>query len=460
MTNNDQTTPLLFNAFVMNTNSHIQHGQWRRPDAGQTEFNDVDTWINLAKLLEAAKFDGMFFADVTGLYGDADAPYDVYVNEGLQIPSNDPTVLLSALAVNTTHIGLALTSNVMQSHPFHFARQISTLDHITRGRVAWNIVTGMQDNGARNFGLEKLVDHDERYEWAEEYVDVTYKLWEGSWDDDALLKDRSGAYSDVSKVHKIHHESKRYSVEGPHLPSPSPQRTPVLYQAGSSVAGRTFAARNAEATFIIAPSPEIARQQIDETRALAVEYGRRPEDIKFFQGLSFIIGDTQEEAEAKADEYFKYVSVEGYAAHSAIVDPDGRVYPPETPLKDVQTNSARGFVEWISRYITDREPVVADLVLQRTRGSAVIGTPESIADELEIWQAAGVDGINVINWVIPGSFEEFAEKVLPVLRARGLAKTEYAEGTLREKLFGQARLNDRHPAARYRGAFSEVPAGV
>ncbi|WP_166979794.1 LLM class flavin-dependent oxidoreductase [Paramicrobacterium fandaimingii] len=460
MTDTDPTTPLLFNAFVMNTNSHIQHGQWRRPDAGQTEFNDVDTWINLAKLLEEAKFDGMFFADVTGLYGDADAPYDVYVNEGLQIPSNDPTVLLSALAVNTKHIGLALTSNVVQSHPFHFARQISTLDHITRGRVAWNIVTGMQDNGARNFGLEKLVDHDERYEWAEEYVDVTYKLWEGSWDDDALLKDRSGAYSDVSKVHKIHHQSKRYSVEGPHLPSPSPQRTPVLYQAGSSVAGRTFAARNAEATFIVAPSAEIARQQIDETRALAVEHGRKPEDIKFFQGLSFIIGDTQEEAEAKAEEYFKYVSVEGYAAHSAIVDPDGRVYPPETPLKDVQTNSARGFVEWISRYITDREPVVADLVLQRTRGSAVIGTPESIADELEIWQAAGVDGINVINWVIPGSFEEFADKVLPVLRERGLAKTEYSEGTLREKLFGQAHLNDRHPAARYRGAFSEVPAGV
>ncbi|TQO23185.1 FMN-dependent oxidoreductase (nitrilotriacetate monooxygenase family) [Paramicrobacterium agarici] len=463
MTDDAQTTPtrpLLFNAFVMNTNSHIQHGQWRRPDAGQTEFNDVDTWINLAKLLEAAKFDGMFFADVTGLYGDADAPYDVYVNEGLQIPSNDPTVLLSALAVNTTHLGLALTSNVMQSHPFHFARQISTLDHITRGRVAWNIVTGMQDNGARNFGLERLVDHDERYEWAEEYVDVVYKLWEGSWDDDALLKDRSGAYSDVSKVHKIHHTSKRYSVEGPHLPSPSPQRTPVLYQAGSSVAGRRFAARNAEATFIVAPSPEIARQQIDETRALAVEFGREPGDITFFQGLSFIIGDTQEEAEAKADEYFKYVSVEGYAAHSAIVDPEGRVYPPETPLKDVQTNSARGFVEWVSRYITDREPVVGDLVRLRARESTIIGTPETIADELEIWQAAGVDGINVINWVIPGSFEEFADKVLPVLRERGLAKTEYADGTLREKLFGQARLNDRHPAARYRGAFSELPASV
>lgn len=454
------TTPLLFNAFVMNTNSHIHHGQWRRPDAGQTEFNDVDTWINLAKLLEAAKFDGMFFADVTGLYGDADAPYDVYVNEGLQIPSNDPAVLLGALAVNTKHIGLALTSNVMQSHPFHFARQISTLDHITRGRVAWNIVTGMQDNGARNFGLNQLVDHDERYEWAEEYVDVAYKLWEGSWDDDALLKDRDGAYSDVSKVHKIHHTSKRYSVEGPHLPSPSPQRTPVLYQAGSSLAGRRFAARNAEATFIVAPSPEIAKQQIAETRALAVEFGRNPDDIKFFQGLSFIIGETEEEAQAKADEYMKYVSVDGYSAHSAIVDPDGRVYPPETPLKDVQTNSARGFVEWVSRYITDREPVVADLAMLRARTGAIIGTPESIADQLEVWQDAGIDGVNVINWVIPGSFAEFADKVLPVLRERGLAKSEYAEGTLREKLFGQAQLNERHPAARYRGAFREAGALV
>jgi alkanesulfonate monooxygenase SsuD/methylene tetrahydromethanopterin reductase-like flavin-dependent oxidoreductase (luciferase family) len=206
--------PLHFNAFVMNTVSHIHHGQWRRPDAGQTEFTDVNTWIDLAKLLEEAKFDGMFFADVSGLYGDADADYDVYVREGLQIPSNDPTVLLSALAVSTEHIGLATTSNVFQSHPFHFARQISTLDHISNGRIAWNIVTGTQDNGARNFGLPQLTDHAERYEWAEEYVDVTYKLWEGSWDEGAVLKDRSGDHADPTKIHKIHHRGKRYSVEG------------------------------------------------------------------------------------------------------------------------------------------------------------------------------------------------------------------------------------------------------
>jgi long-chain alkane monooxygenase len=455
------TVPLRFNAFVMNTASHIHHGQWRRADAGQVEFEDVRTWIDLAKLLEAARFDAMFFADVSGLYGDADADYDVYVREGLQIPSNDPIVLLGALATHTQHIGLALTSNIVQAHPFQFARQVSTLDHISGGRAAWNIVTGTQDNAARNYGLPGLEDHAERYRWAEEYVDVTYKLWEGSWDDGALLKDREGGrFSDPDRIHKIHHVGERYRVEGPHLPSPSPQRTPVLYQAGSSPAGRGFAARHAEATFIIAPTPEIAKQQIDETRALAVAAGRNADDIRFFQGLSFIIGATEEEAAEKAAEAERWVSVDGYSAHAAIVDPDGRVYPPETPLRDVETNTAKGFIDWATKAITDREPVVADLAIQRSRATRVVGTPESIADQLEAWQAAGVDGINVINWVIPGSFQEFADLVLPVLRERGLAQEEYAPGTLREKLFGRARLDERHPAAAYRGAFSREAAAA
>ncbi|WP_336713904.1 LLM class flavin-dependent oxidoreductase [Arthrobacter sp. USHLN218] len=450
--------PLHFNAFVMNTASHIHHGQWRRPDAGQTEFNDIDTWVDLAQKLEAAKFDAMFFADVSGLYGDADADFDVYAHEGLQIPSNDPTVLLGALAVKTEHIGLALTSNVVQNHPFNFARQVSTLDHISRGRIAWNIVTGMQDNGARNFGLSRLTDHAERYEWAAEYVDVAYKLWEGSWDEGALLKDKErGVFSDPSKIHKIYHQGPRYRVEGPHLPSPSPQRTPLLYQAGSSASGRAFAARNAEAVFIMAPSPEIAALQIADTRRQAVEAGRRPEDIKFFQGLSFVIGGTEEEARAKEKYYDGFVSIDGYLAHSAIVDKTGRVYPAGTPLSEVDTNTRKG-TEWVSRHIIDREPVVGDLAWLQARNSRIVGTPEQIADRLEQWQAAGVDGINVINWVIPGSFEEFADQVLPVLRARGLAQREYAGGPLRQKLFGAPLLNERHPAARYRGAFTDGSA--
>ena len=450
-----ENRPLRFNAFVMNTNSHIQHGHWRRPEAGQVDFEDVNFWIDLAKTLEAAKFDAMFFADVSGHYGDADADYEVYVRHGLQIPSNDPTVLLGALAVFTEHLGLALTSNVAQNHPFNFARQVSTLDHISRGRIAWNIVTGTQDNGARNYGLPQLTDHAERYRWAEEYVDVVYKLWEGSWDEGAVLKDKEhGVYADVTKVHKIFHEGERYQVEGPHLPSPSPQRTPLLFQAGSSESGRRFAARNAEAVFIIAPNPEVAKWQIDETRALAVENGREPDDIKFFQGLTFVIGDTEDEAKQKAEEYSRWSSDEGFLAHAAIVDKTGRTYPPETELKDVDTNTMKGFTELLRRTITDREPTVADVAGRMTRNNLIVGTAEQIADELEKWQAAGVDGINVVNAVLPGSFEEFADKVLPVLRERGLAQTEYAPGTLREKLFGAPRLNSRHPAARYRGAFA------
>ncbi len=450
-------TALRFNAFVMNTGSHIQHGQWRHPDARQADFNDVEVWIDLVKTLERGKFDAVFFADVVGLYGPADSPYVLNAREGLQIPSNDPSVLLSALAVNTEHLGLAFTSGVLQEHPFNFARQVSTLDHISKGRIAWNIVTGTMENAARNFGYDALTEHDERYEWAREYVDVTYKLWEGSWDDGALVRDReSGIYADASKIHKIYHEGKRYKVEGPHLPSPSPQRTPVLYQAGSSAAGKAFAAANAEAVFIAAPSPEVAAEGIAETRALAVAAGRNPDDIKFFQGLTFVIGRTEEEARAKEAELDEFASLDGYLTHMNFgTKPDGTPYPPETRLVDIKTNASQGILQWLSRAITDREPTVADLGAILSRRGRVVGTPEQIADQLEVWRAAGVDGINITNWRIPSSYEEFIDEVVPVLQRRGLAQTEYTPGTLRQKLFGTDLLNERHPAARYRGAFGE-----
>lgn len=447
---------LFFNAFVMNTSSHIHHGQWRRPDARQVHFDDVELWVDLAHTLEDAKFDAMFFADVSGLYGDSDADFSDYVREGLQIPSNDPLILLGALAGRTTDIGLAATANVFQQHPTNFARQVATLDHISNGRAAWNIVTGTQDNGYRNFGYPALEDHDERYRWADEYVDVTYKLWEGSWDEGAVRKDKeAGLYSDPEKVHKIFHQGERYRVEGPFLSAPSPQRTPLLFQAGSSGPGRDFAARHAEAVFLTAPSPEAARVQIEETRALAVKHGRRPGDITFHQGMTFVVGETAAEGREKFAAYRRFVRPEGYALHSAITDLDGRVYPADTPLAEVQTNGSRGRLDDL---ITALGPqaTVADWVDLRMKGT-VVGTPAQIADELEAWQAAGVDGINVINWVIPGSFEEFAELVMPELRERGLAQSEYTPGPLRRKLFGRDRLPDSHPAAAYRGAFADGP---
>ncbi|GAA4282492.1 LLM class flavin-dependent oxidoreductase [Brevibacterium daeguense] len=454
---------LLFNAFVMNTASHIQHGQWRRPDAQQVDFDDVDVWIDLAKTLEAGLFDAIFFADVVGLYGPAGGSYEVNAREGLQIPSNDPSVLLSALAVHTEHLGLAFTSSVMQAHPFEFARRVSTLDHISKGRIAWNIVTSTQENAARNFGFDRLVEHDERYEWAAEYVDVAYKLWEGSWDDDALLKDReAGIFSDHARIHKINHVGKRYRVEGPHLPSPSPQRTPLLFQAGSSGAGRAFAARNAEAQFILTPRPEVAAELIADTRRLAGDYGRLPEDIKFFQGMSFVIGSTEEEAKRKEAELEEWVSVDGFLAHTnlGVNQDDGTPLPPDTPLAEVKTNGGQSHIEWLRKLDPDREPTVGDLGrLVARRHVRTVGTPEQIADQLVEWQRAGVDGINITNWTIPGSYEEFNAHLLPTLQERGLAKREYAPGTLRQKMFGSDRLNERHPASGYRGAFGKVAAG-
>lgn len=448
---------LRFNAFVMNTASHIQHGQWRHPRARQVDFDDVTVWIDLVKTLERGTFDAAFFADVVGLYGPAGGDYSSNAREGLQIPSNDPAVLLSALAVNTEHLGLAFTSSVLQAHPFDFARKVSTLDHISRGRIAWNIVTSTLENAARNFGFDGLAPHDERYVWAQEYLDVTYKLWEGSWDDGALVKDRArGIYADAGKIHKIHHLGPRYRVEGPHLTAPSPQRVPLLYQAGASDAGKRFAAANAEAVFIAAPTPEVAAEGIEQTRKLAVAAGRHAEDIKFFQGLSFVIGSTEEEARRKEAELQDYVSLDGFLTHMNYgVKSDGTPYPPDTPLADIETNTSQGILDWLRRSTPGREPLVRDLAAILSNRARVVGTPEQIADALQRWQEAGVDGINVVNWRIPDSYTEFVDHVVPELRRRGLAQSDYTPGTLRRKLFGTDVVNDRHPAARYRGAFKE-----
>jgi alkanesulfonate monooxygenase SsuD/methylene tetrahydromethanopterin reductase-like flavin-dependent oxidoreductase (luciferase family) len=207
--------------------------------------------------------------------------------------------------------------------------------------------------------------------------------------------------------------------------------------------------------FLRAPSPKIAREGIEDTRRRAVAAGRRAGDVKFFQGFAFIIGSTEEEARRKAVEYDEYASAEGYLAHANIgTRPDGSVYPPETPLSELETNSSIGLLDWIRRGVTDREPTVADISASLLRNGRLVGTPEQIADQLEIWQRdGGIDGVNLMNWRLPDSYTEFNEYLLPVLQERGLAKTEYTPGTLRRKIFGEDRLNERHPAARYRGAF-------
>ena len=420
-------------------------------------FNDVDVWVSLAKKLDDGGFDVIFFADVVGLYGDHRGGWDYHAQTGLQIPSNDPMVLLSALAVNTKHLGLAFTASPLQEHPFNFARRVSTLDHLSKGRIAWNIVTSAQENAFRNFGYDGLVEHDERYRWADEYVDVLYKLWEGSWDEGALLQDReSGIHADATKVHKINHVGERYNVEGPHLVSPSLQRAPVLFQAGSSKAGRDFGARNAEAVFIVTPDPKSVSKLINDTRRLAIQYGRNAGDIRFYQGLFFVIGETEEEARRKEIELENKMDLDMMIAHLAgAIGIDLGNVSLDTPLENIKTDGVRSLVDWVQQSTLERTPTVEDLARLQGKTTRIVGTPETIAEQLQLWSDAGVDGINVINATISGSYEEFIDKVMPVLQERGLAKTQQQESTtFRAKLFGSDRLNEWHLAAQYRGAFA------
>lgn len=448
--------PLLYSAFVMNTASHILHGLWRRDDGQQLDFNALAVWVELVKTLERGRFDVIFFADVHGVYGPPDASFRRPIKAGLQIPSNDPAVILSALASHTEHLGLAITSSIVQDHPFSFARKLSTLDHASQGRIAWNIVTNGLANGARNFGHDDLTPHDERYAWAEEYMEVVYKLWEGSWDDGALLADRTrGVHADPDKVHRINHRGPHYRVEGPHLVTPSPQRTPLLFQAGSSPAGMDFAARHAEAVFLMAPAPALAAQAIAAIRARLTAYGRAADAIKFFQGLSFIIGSTEAEVARRDRELDEAIDHEAMISHlGGVMGIDLEVDALDRPIDTLHTEGAQSLLDWVRASVHGRVPTVRDIGLLASRSSRVSGTPEGIADQLAVWQAAGIAGINVINAVIPGSYIEFIEHLMPVLRRRGLAATGYQPGSLRRKLFGHDRLQAPHPAAAWRGAFS------
>jgi long-chain alkane monooxygenase len=456
---------LRFNAFSMNCVSHIHHGQWTRSDSRSMDYTDLDTWIELAQLLERGKFDALFLADVVGTYAAYGGNRDAAVEEGLQTPVNDPSLLIPAMAAATENLGFAFTQSVLQEQPFNFARRLSTLDHLTKGRVGWNIVTSYLNDAARNLGYGDLPPHEERYARAEEYMQVVYKLLEGSWEDDAVIRDvERGIYADPSKIHDIDHRGHFYpDVPGPHLAEPSPQRTPVLFQAGTSEWGRNFAARNAEAIFIVTRTPAAAKETIDDIRDRAEALGRDREDIVFFQGMSFIVGGTEAEALAKAAEYDEGASLRGYAAHmGGAMGVDLAEIDLDAPIGEVEQYNTQGIVKGLIDTAPDKTWTFGDLLAYRSI-NRIVGTPEQIADGLQEWVDAGVGGINMPYYVTPGSFADFIDGVTPVLQERGLQQSEYTPGTLREKLASggaEARLPDTHPGGKTRRERLGTPAAA
>src|SRR3954465_5972260 len=239
------------NAFAMTCGARQSPGLWTHPRGRTAEYNRLPYWIHLAKTLERGRFDGLFLADVLGVYDVFGGSPDAALRNATQTPANDPLLLIPAMAAVTENLGFGVTSNLSYEPPYPFARRMSTLDHLTGGRIGWNVVTGYLDSAARGAGKDKQTAHDDRYDIADEYMELVYKLWEGSWEDDAVLRDKSNRiFADPAKIHRVRHHGRHYQVDAIHLAEPSPQRTPVLYQAGSSTRGREFAATHAECVFV------------------------------------------------------------------------------------------------------------------------------------------------------------------------------------------------------------------
>jgi FMN-dependent oxidoreductase (nitrilotriacetate monooxygenase family) len=447
------------NAFNMNCVGHINHGLWTHPRDRSADYNTLDYWIEQAKLLERGLFDGLFIADIIGVYDIYGGGIDVTAREAVQLPVNEPTLLVPAMAAATQHLGFGVTVNVHNEAPYTFARRLSTLDHLTRGRIGWNIVTGYLDSAHRGQSGGSLPAHDRRYDYAEEYLDVLYKLWEGSWDDGAVQRDRAArAFADPSRIRPVSHRGEFFEVEAYHLSEPSIQRTPVLYQAGASGRGRAFAGRHAECVFIAARDRAAAREASRAIRAEAVKAGRAPDDVKIFVGIAVIPGRSRAEAEEKRAEYLRYASPEAGLAHfSASTGIDFARFGLDEPIPYGQSNAIQSATAAAARRHLTKRDLLGELELGG-RYSVLAGDAVAIADELEAWIEEGeIDGFNLSRIVVPESFADFIDIVIPELQDRGIYKTAYADGSMRAKLFGQGdRLPSRHAAHAVRAGSSPL----
>jgi FMN-dependent oxidoreductase (nitrilotriacetate monooxygenase family) len=443
-------------AFDMNSVGHINHGMWTHPRDRSLHYTDLDYWVDFAQTAERGKLDGIFLADIVGVYDVYKESPAATIETGAQIPVNDPLIPVSAMAYVTKHLGFGVTVNTTYEPAFLLARRMSTLDHLTKGRIGWNIVTGYLDSAARAMGFDKLPEHDARYDAAEEYLEILYKLWEGSWDDDAVQRDKTrGIFADPSKVRPVRHEGKYYRMEGIHLAEPSPQRTPLLFQAGASARGQDFAARHAECVFIASPTPQAARPTVEALRRKTEEIGRGADALRILNLITVVVGRTEKEAQDKLEDYRRHASIEASLAHySASVGIDFSKYGLDDPIEQASTNANQSALAAItkqaSKPMTLRQ--IIDQMVLGSRMKPVVGSPQQIADNMQTWiEDAGIDGFNIARTVTPESLRDFVDLVVPVLQERGLFKADYAEGPLRQKLFGgNGRLAASHPAAQFR----------
>ena len=460
----DRKRQIRFNAFDMNCVGHQSAGMWRHPEDRSRHYLDLDYWTDLAQVLERGVFDGIFIADVLGTYDVYGGTNEAALRAGTQVPVNDPMMLVSAMAHVTEHLGFGITAGTAYEHPYPFARRMSTLDHITKGRIGWNVVTGYLASAARNMGDDDQLDHDERYDRADEYLDVLYKLWEGSWEDDAVTIDKTGrVFTDPAKVHAIEHHGRHFDVPGIHLCEPSPQRSPVMYQAGASPRGIEFAAKHAEAIFVGSTTKAVLTETVRRVRRALVEAGRHPYAARVYSLVTIVTAATSEEAHAKYADYLSYADDEGaLVLNSGWMGIDLSAYDPDEPVGNVESNAIRSVVAGFQQGNDDgREWTIRDIARHTSiggLGATIVGSGEEIADQLQDWVAeTDVDGFNLAYALTPGTFTDIVEHVVPVLQERGVYPTSYEDSTLRQRLLSRGdRLPDEHRAAGFRIGADDV----
>lgn len=429
-------------AFMQAGSTTVYAGSWRHPDT-EHGFLTARYYQDLGRTLEAGCFDLMFFDDrlaMPGIYGGSVADA---VRLGARPVKLDLSVVLGTVAGATSRIGLGATYSTTYYAPFHVARTFATLDHLSGGRAAWNVVTSVNDSEAQNFGFDETIDHDQRYDRADEFLEATNALWD-TWEDDALILDRErGLFADPSKVHELNHKGEWFQVRGPLTVPRPPQGRPVLLQAGSSGRGRDFAARWAELIFTGDPNIEIARAHYKDQKERIALGGRDPATVKMCPMAYAVVGESRAQAEER-EQMLLHDLIDPTATLtllSELMNYDFSGMELDAPITDELIESVsgiRGLVQNIRKHIGGDNVTLRDLAGHRAtllQGPRFVGTGADVADQMQAWfESEACDGFVFAATHVPGAYDDLVHEVVPELQRRGLFRSEYSGSTLREHL--------------------------
>jgi FMN-dependent oxidoreductase (nitrilotriacetate monooxygenase family) len=415
------------------------HALWRNPTHA-VPFLSTEYYVEIARILERGRFDLIFFADRLAIADRFGSDKTVGIRHGDQDSTRmDPVPILGALAATTHHIGLGATRSTTYDQPYHLAREFRTIDHLSNGRAAWNVVTSMNDGEALNFGIETHLGHDQRYDRADEFMELIFKLWD-SWEPDALILDRqNGLYADPDKVHYVRHEGRYFKSRGPLNIPASPQGRPVIIQAGASDRGRTFAVKWAEVIFNISPTREHMRRAILGVREEAARLGRPEGTCRVLTAVMPFVGRTEAEAKEKRDQVNALVNpVVGLSTLSAHSNTDLGALDLDGPAEELRSSGTQSLIALASRLAKDQSMTLRDI--GRRYGESILvpqlcGTPVQIAEQLaEIFTSGDADGFVVSPALLPDSFADFVDSVVPELQRMNVFRRDYQASTLRGHL--------------------------